>query len=173
MLVADVKKIGRIVTASYYEEIVVDSIYRKEKGTNIFGKTKYDEGKLVLIVKSEVKVGFDMSKMKAGDIKIDTVNNAKTLKVLLPPPEMWQYSKQQGVDVFEETGNWDWEDRNTLKARAEQRIIANAQNSGIIDKAKKNTKQGLEPLFKSFGFDDVKIEFKPQSSGIEIYRDKN
>lgn len=180
MVVSDVKKIGRLVTASYYEEIVIDSTYKKV-GESILGgvtapftrDTIYNEGKYVLIVKSEVKVGFDLSKMKEGDFKIDTVNNAKTLKVQLPPPEMWQYSKQQDVDVFEETGSWSWNDRNVMKARAERRIIANAQKGGIIDKAEKNAKQGLEPLFKSFGFDDVKIEFKQQSNGIEIHRDKN
>lgn len=155
-VVEEVKKIGEFTTACYYEElplcdIRVDTI--KREGLFGIGAGKsFKENEIVLVGKGRVRAGFDLSKVKEGDMDV----HGDTLEMKLPQAEMFDIIMNPSDFTTEyESGTWSHELTKPLKERAKANLEKNALDYGILQKAEESGLNRLEMLFKTFGFNTV------------------
>ncbi len=155
-VVEEVKKIGEFTTACYYEEVPlrdirIDTIEREGLFGIGAGKT-FKENEIVLVGKGRVRAGFDLSKVKDGDMNV----HGDTLEMKLPQAEMFDIIMNPSDFTTEyEKGTWSHELAKPLKERAKANLEKNAIDYGILQKAEESGLNRLEMLFKTFGFNTV------------------
>ena len=155
-VVEEVKKIGEFTTACYYEElplrdIRVDTI--KREGLFGIGAGKsFKENEIVLVGKGRVRAGFDLSKVKEGDMDV----HGDTLEMKLPRAELFDIIMNPSDFTTEyESGTWSHELTKPIKERAKADLEKNAIDYGILQKAEESGLKRLEMLFKTFGYNTV------------------
>lgn len=155
-VVEEVKKIGEFTTACYYEEVPlrdirIDTIEREGLFGIGAGKS-FKENEIVLVGKGRVRAGFDLSKVKDGDMNV----YGDTLEMKLPQAELFDIIMNPSDFTTEyEKGTWSHELTKPLKERAKANLEKNALDYGILQKAKESGLNRLEMLFKTFGFNTV------------------
>lgn len=155
-VVEEVKKIGEFTTACYYEEVPlrdirIDTIEREGLFGIGAGKS-FKENEIVLVGKGRVRAGFDLSKVKDGDMNV----HGDTLEMKLPQAEMFDIIMNPSDFTTEyEKGTWSHELTKPLKERAKADLEKNAIDYGILQKAEESGLKRLEILFKTFGFNTV------------------
>lgn len=162
-VVEEVKKIGEFTTACYYEElplrdIRVDTI--KREGLFGIGAGKsFKENEIVLIGKGRVRAGFDLAKVKDGDMDV----HGDTLEMKLPRAELFDIIMNPSDFTTEyESGTWSHELTKPLKERAKADLEKNAIDYGILKKAEESGLKRLEMLFKTFGFNTVLLTVREE-----------
>ncbi len=178
-VVTQIKKISEFTTACYFEEIVLDTNKYKifdrkvyEQGTNTWSKIKSAagiadapkytikrdstvDGRIVFIVKSKVRAGYDLSKIQDGDLEV----SGDTLSVKLPAVEIFDIiANPSDFELYHQEGTWNDGDVKKVQAGAKQRIKKDAINYGLLEKAESSGKESLISLFKTFGFSEVVIK---------------
>ncbi len=155
-VVEEVKKIGEFTTACYYEEVPlrdirIDTIEREGLFGIGAGKS-FKENEIVLVGKGRVRAGFDLSKVKDGDMNV----YGDTLEMKLPQAELFDIIMNPSDFTTEyEKGTWSHELTKPLKERAKANLEKNALDYGILQKAEESGLNRLEMLFKTFGFNTV------------------
>lgn len=158
-VIKQVRSLNRLETSSYTIEKIIDV------GTsgNKFSQLLVGD-RILLIAHGSVIAGFDLSKVKEENVKVE----GETLRVTMPPPEILVtkldsdqtrvYDRQQGLLT---KGDRNLE--SEARSEAEKVIKDAACKGGILDEASKNARNQLTSLFKSLGFKTVIIEI-PQGS---------
>ena len=150
-VVQEVKKISEFTTACYYEE----SSEKITEGKTWFGvKTDDVVDAIVLTVKCKVRAGFDLSQLAENDLVImgDTVN------IKLPVPKVFDViSNPSDYKIFEESGEWGHEEIVALQVGGKQKMLENALNSNILEKANAIGKERIVSLFTAMGFNVVNV----------------
>ena len=153
-VVQEVKKISEFTTACYYEESVLKS-EKITEGKTWFGvKTDDVVDAIVLTVKCKVRAGFDLSQLAENDLVImgDTVN------IKLPVPKVFDViSNPSDYKIFEESGEWGHEEIVALQVGGKQRMLENALNSNILEKANAIGKERIVSLFTAMGFNVINV----------------
>jgi hypothetical protein len=153
-VVQEVKKISEFTTACYYEESVLKS-EKITEGKTWFGvKTDDVVDAIVLTVKCKVRAGFDLSQLAENDLVImgDTVN------IKLPVPKVFDViSNPSDYKIFEESGEWGHEEIVALQVGGKQKMLENALNSNILEKANAIGKERIVSLFTAMGFNVVNV----------------
>ncbi len=151
-----VRSIAEISTISYKDEVVEDSIvYYDNTSDQISGNIlkmgdleywKYGirssniDRRLTLIVKGEVRYGFDLTKKQ-----IDVQHNADTIWINMPKPKILDILVFPSATViFQENGQWTDNARISLEKKA---IAQLRQNAEKLDLHKKATVQ-MEKLLR-------------------------
>lgn len=148
VVVTEIKKISKLVTACWYEDVVMSD----SKPSRYFGSDD-----LCIIVKGKVRAGYDFSKFGAEQLAV----SGDTVSVALPEPEILEVIvNPSGTEVYDESGSWSHEEIRALTNKARARLINDARSSGILDKARGSAEAQLDDLFRSMGFADVKFENK-------------
>ena len=153
-IVEEVKKISELTTACYYEE----SVLQKEK--NITKKQWFSsdvdtvKNTIVLTVFCKVRAGFDLSMLGENDlvIKGDTVN------IKLPAPKIFDViSNPSDYRIFEESGDWKHDEIVAMQVQGKKRMLQNALENNILEKANIIGKERVATLFATFGFNVVNV----------------
>ena len=158
-IVEEVKKISEFTTACYYEEFV---IHKKKLVPRSFDLQKIFtqevdsvENEIVLLVSGKVRAGFNLSKISEADFVVVS----DTLSVKLPSSEFFDVIiNPSNYEIFVETGKWSHEEIQQFQIEAKQRLLENAMQEKILDKATEVGLERLENLFKTFGFNVVNIK---------------
>lgn len=162
-VVEEVKKIGEFTTACYYEEVPlrdirIDTIKREGLFGIGAGKT-FKENEIVLIGKGRVRAGFDLAKVKDGDMNV----HGDTLEMKLPRAELFDIIMNPSDFTTEyESGTWSHELTKPIKERAKADLEKNAIDYGILQKAEESGLKRLEMLFKTFGFNTVLLTVREE-----------
>lgn len=162
-VVEEVKKIEEFTTACYYEEVPlrdirIDTIEREGLFGIGAGKS-FKENEIVLVGKGRVRAGFDLSKVKDGDMNVQ----GDTLEMKLPQAEMFDIIMNPSDFTTEyEKGTWSHELTKPLKERAKADLEKNAIDYGILQKAEESGLKRLEMLFKTFGFNTVLLTVREE-----------
>jgi len=152
-----VRSIAEISTISYKDEVVEDTIvYYKSTSEQVSGNIlkmgdldywKYGirssniDKRLTLIVKGEVRYGFDLSKHP-----IDIQHNKDTIWLNIPKPRILDVIVvPSATEIFQENGDWNDKARVTLEKKAIAQLKANAEKLNLL---KKTTSQ-MEKLLRS------------------------
>jgi len=151
-VVEEIRKISEFTSACYYEEMVLG--YKKKKN---------DE--MVLIANGKVRAGFDLSSLESDDV----MTNGDTLFIELQPAKIFDIIiNPSGYDVFVEKGKWSHKQMTTIKDDARNKLEANANAYGILDKATEYGTAKLSTIFKTFGYKEVIISIKDLNTGFQF-----
>lgn len=151
-VVEEIRKISEFTSACYYEEMVLG--YKKKK-----------KDEMVLIANGKVRAGFDLSTIKADDVII----NGDSLFVALEPAKIFDIIiNPSGYDVFVEKGKWSHNQMTTIKDDARNKLAANANAYGILDKATEYGTEKLSAVLKTFGYKEVVVSIKEPNTDFQF-----
>ena len=152
-VVEEIKKIGELTTACYYEEIAMHDT--RIDTTSILGIKRHKKNEVVLIGKGIVRAGFDLAKLTEDALTA----HGDTLEIRLPDVEVFDVIlNPSDFSIEYENGTWDNEKLKPIKAEAKKQLEANAIASGILNKANESGRKHLKSLFATFGYNEVSFE---------------
>lgn len=144
IIVKDIRSLGQIITATYYDEVVVDSVIKHP-----FPQLPLTDDHLVIIARGKVLAGLDLKGL--ADSSVTVVKD--TVRMKLPQTNIIDVIINPGDYItFEETGKWSQEGVTAVKLKAKDKITGNAINKKIIEKANTKAKTVLEDFFHAAGF---------------------
>lgn len=159
-VVRQMQALSRLETYTYLTEQVITA----ERGGSQFYNFFLGD-KLLLIASGEVIAGFDLNKLKEGDV---VVGADGSVTVTLPPAEVLVsrldntktqvYSQDTGIFTQGDPGL-----ESEARRVAEQRIVEAACDAGILSRAAEQGRIAVEGLVKSFGFAKVVVNAAPGS----------
>ena len=150
--IESIRTIAEISTVSYLDEVVMDTLETYDTDRSHFDPRKwmewYEHGikrRLTLIIKGEVKYGFDLT-----DDNYGLTSDETTITLTLPSPKVIDVivSPSQ-TEVFEEKGKWPENTRRNMEVRAKKQIEDAAQNLRLEEKAKNNAERLFEKLIQT------------------------
>ncbi|MBC7766527.1 DUF4230 domain-containing protein [Arenimonas sp.] len=150
-VVVKIQSLNRLETASFTIEKIIES----GTGKNAFENVLFGD-KILLIAHANIIAGFDFSKIKETDIKV----NGGTLTIQMPAPEIL-VSKldNEKTRVYDRKLGFLTKGNPSLEAQtrliAENSIKQDACKAGILDSATINAKKQIIILFTSVGFKEV------------------
>ena len=144
ILIKDIRSLGQVITATFYDEVVVDSVIKRQ-----FPQFPLTDDQLVIIARGKVLAGMDMKGLADSSVTVtkDTVRmqlpQTKIIDVIINPGD---------YETFQEKGKWSQEAVTAVKLKAKDKITGNAMNKKIIEKANTKAKAVLEDFFHAAGF---------------------
>lgn len=152
-VVTKIQNLARLETSSF----TIEKIIEGGREGNVFQNILYGD-KILLIAHADVVAGFDVSKIKPQDVKID----GSDLYITVPAPEIL-YSRldNEKTRVYDRKlglftkGDIDLESQARLTA--EQSIRQAACDGGILNTATENGRKQFETMFMSAGFSTVTV----------------
>ncbi len=157
-LVDQVRRIGELSSAGYYEELVLtdrDESYLAEvkRATGLNRLTGNDD--FVIICKGRVRAGYDFTKMGPDDFSV----SSDTLRLTLPPVEILDVViNPTDYELF--AGHRTHEETVGLVLQAKQRLRADAIRAGILDQAELSAESALRRLLASMGYREDVLTFR-------------
>ena len=161
-VVEQVRRIGELSSAGYYEELVLtdkDDSYLGELRRVDGIRRIAGSGDFVIICKGRVRAGFDLTKMKPADFSV----SGDTLRVTLPPVEILDVIINP-TDYEHFSGHRTHEETVGIILQAKQRLHADAVQAGVLDQAEASGVASLQRLFTSLGYREVDIILSKQLS---------
>lgn len=150
ILVKEIRSLGQVITATYHDEVVVDSTIKHP-----FPQLPVTDDKLVIIARGKVLAGMDLKLLADSSITV----SGDTVWMLLPQTKILDVIINPGdYETFQEKGKWSPEAVTAVKLSAKGKITANAYNKNIIDKANSKAKAVLEDFLHAAGFKIVLFE---------------
>ena len=149
ILIKEIRSLGEIITATFYDEVVVDSTIK-----HYFPQLPITDDRLVIIAKGKVLAGSDLTLLTDNSVTVvkDTVwlqlPPIKIIDVIINPA---------GYETFEEKGKWNAEAVTEVKLKAKRKITTEAFNKDIIETARIKVKSVLEEFLHAAGFKVVLI----------------
>lgn len=153
-IVEEVKKISELTTACYYEESVIQNEKTTTKKQWFGNEVDTVKHTIVLTVLCKVRAGYDLSMLGENDliIKGDTVN------IKLPAPKIFNViSNPSDYRIFEESGDWKHDEIVAMQVQGKEKMLQNAIDSNILEKANIIGKERVATLFATFGFNVVNV----------------
>lgn len=164
-VVEEIKKIGEFTSACYYEELVVKQSKKSdfnESGLGKLAKAITDEDmmdEIVIIANGKVRAGFDLNKLKDGDINV----KGDTLSLTLPETEIFDVIiNPSGYEIYVEDGKWSHEEVTKLVTNARKELEQNAIAYQLKKKAEEIGITKLKTLFGTFGFNTIFVNVKKE-----------
>ena len=109
----------------------------------------------MLTAKCTVRAGFDLSKLTEKGLKI--VGDSVSIK--LPIPEVFDViTNPSDYRIFEENGDWTHEEIVALQVNGKNRMLNNALDHNLLEKANTIGKERIKSLFMALGFRAVHVE---------------
>ena len=159
-VVEQVRSIGELSSAGYYEELVLT-----DKDESYLGELKRVSGlnrltgnsDFVLICKGRVRAGFDLTKVQGGDFSV----SGDTLRLTLPPVEILDVVLNPAdYELF--AGHRTHEETTGILLQAKQRLRADAVRDGILEQAELSAEGQLRRLFSAMGYREVLFTFRKE-----------
>ncbi|MBQ9660742.1 MAG: DUF4230 domain-containing protein [Bacteroidales bacterium] len=159
-LVQEVRSLGELASAGYYEELVLtdrDDTYlgelKRASGLNrLIGNSDF-----VLICKGRVRAGFDLTKIEGSDFRVA----GDTLHLVLPPVEILDVViNPADYEVF--AGHRTHEETAGIILQAKQRLRADAIQAGILQQAERSAESHLRRLFGAMGYREIRLVFRKE-----------
>jgi hypothetical protein len=153
--IESVRKIAELSTISYTDEIVVDSVEYFEELDDVSDWLDAIElsqrvlqrnikRRLTLIVKGEIKLGFDLKKHP-----IRSQQKGDTLQVELPEAQIIGINMSpSGTEIYQEQGYWKDSERRILENKARSILIRNCERFNMKQKAKEIAERLIKRLLK-------------------------
>lgn len=122
-------------------------------------KLPFTEKTFLFQVKAKVKSGIDLSLLVEEDIVVD----GKSISIKLPKPKITSKEILSYKSYYEKDGLFNevtTEDTLAALESFQDSLEEQALESGIIEKSMENTRQYVENLLFSMGFESVHVAFK-------------
>ena len=147
ILIKDIRSLGQVITATFYDEVVVDSVIKHQ-----LPELPITDDQLVIIARGKVLAGIDLKQLADTSITI----SKDTVWMQLPPTKIIDVIINPGdYETFQEKGKWSPGAVTAVKIKAKAKITANAYNKNIVEKANSKAKAVLEDFLHAAGFKAV------------------
>ena len=160
LLVDQVRRIGELSSAGFYEELVLtdrdESVLAElKRATGLNRLTGNDD--FVIICKGRVRAGFDLTKVQETDFS----TSGDTLRLTLPPVEILDVViNPTDYELF--AGHRSHEETIGIVLLAKQRLRSDAVRSGILDQAERSAAGTLRRFFSAMGYREVVVSFRKE-----------
>ena len=160
LLVDQVRRIGELSSAGFYEELVLtdrdESVLAElKRATGLNRLTGNDD--FVIICKGRVRAGFDLTKVQETDFS----TSGDTLRLTLPPVEILDVViNPTDYELF--AGHRSHEETIGIVLLAKQRLRSDAVRSGILDQAERSAAGTLRRFFSAMGYREVLVSFRKE-----------
>ena len=160
LLVDQVRRIGELSSAGYYEELVLTDrdesmLAELKRATGLNRLTGNDD--FVIICKGRVRAGFDLTKVQETDFS----TSGDTLRLTLPPVEILDVViNPTDYELF--AGHRTHEETIGIVLLAKQRLRSDAVRSGILDQAERSAAGTLRRFFAAMGYREVVVSFRKE-----------
>ena len=154
LTVEEIKKISELNTASYYEEMLLE---KRDTTKGFLHKNKH---LLAVLVKGNLKVGFDLSQISEDDISI---GDDQSIVIKLPEAKVTDIitnPSDRTIVYGEKDKHFTENDINELTNQAKTVLVNNAREEGIFEKATEQGKKELANLLKAMGYEKVTVKIK-------------
>lgn len=124
---------------------------------------KFGDRKILFSSHSTMKAGVDLSKFCADSVTVD--KKSKTITIRLPKAEVLSFHMPaENIKMeWSRTGmlrsDFTAQERNELLKQAEEAIVADAGNLGILKDAEENARMLFEALLAGSGYKKVNVLF--------------
>jgi hypothetical protein len=158
-VIVALRDLARLESAEAHMERVIDL---RDKQSRLFGLIQAEDA-MLLVASGTVVAGVDLSKLREGDVVIDEEKKRATIR--LPAPEILS-ARLDNERTFVHTRNTDVlakrkESLETeARKEAERSLKEAAQDSGVIERARKNAASTVRSLVQALGYKDVSVEFR-------------
>lgn len=164
--VTAIRDLARLETASYHMERVIDL---KQQQQALFGLVQAEDA-ILLVAAAEVRAGVDLTRMRDGDVTVDT--EARQAIIVLPAPEIFD-ARLDNERTYVHTRQTDTFARRseTLETRARRAAEADLEqaaiDAGVLERARENARTAIVTLVRALGYDDVVVRFADQHASTE------
>ena len=181
--VENIKAIGELATATWYDEMVIivqkytvkdannkdsvvvqrvkeaDEEVQDDKAKTKNKSTKKISDELVIIQKAHARVGINLVNLKPDEIQFS--QDGKSVRITLPALECLDFiMNPTDTEVFSENGDWNLENLKDAIAPAEVEMKAKMKNDqGLFDTARKGAQEVVAQLFRAAGYESVEVVF--------------
>lgn len=153
-IVEEIKKISELTTACYYEESVLQNNKFTTKKHWIGNDVDTVKHTVVLTAMCRVRAGYDLSMLGENDLIV----KGDTVDIKLPAPKIFDViSNPSDYRIFEEIGDWEHEEIVAMQVQGKERMLQNALENNILEKANIIGKERVATLFATFGFNVVNV----------------
>ena len=153
-IVQEVKKISEFTTACFYEESVIQGSKTTTKKHWYGEKIDTIKHEIVLTAKCKVRAGFDLSMLGENDLVV----KGDTVSIKLPVPKILDViSNPSDYKIFEETGDWGHEEIVAMQSERKEKVLENALEHNILEKANQIGKGRIVTLFQGLGFNVINV----------------
>ena len=151
VIVAEIKDLSRLETASYSLEKVIRAEREQEILWGAFGET------MIFVAVGEVVAGIDFARMSEADIE---VVDPDTVMVHLPEAEIFhtRVDNERSYVADRDTGlltRADPELETEVRRAAERELQAAAEESDILARANENAEVFMRGFLQELGFENV------------------
>jgi len=156
-----IRALGELTTACFFDEIVLSDSKQNAFSTSRLGSLARDNfGKdvddhLVIIAQGTVRAGIDLGEMENDDIRF----SGDTVVVRLPSPRYLDILvNPSDFEVFAESGTWTQEQVSKLEDTARQRLISEADATGLKLTAYQGAVDAVTDLMAACGYTFIRFE---------------
>ncbi len=156
--VARIKDAAKLATT----ETVIEKVVIGNKTRKVLKIFTLGEARFVCFSEARIKSGIDLKKLTKDDVKI----NGKQIELQLPPVEVINFSypfeKFRIDSTLLDNGFWvsiNVTDMEEFFRMAELDIRAQLPYMGLVETTENKTRQMMEVLLRSIGYEDIYITF--------------
>ena len=181
--IENVRAIGELVTANYYDETVsiMGKIWVKIPGGSSVGKDttvliirKLEEkeqnpdskkgNELVLIQTVHARIGVDLSELEENDLKVSEAD--KSVELILPDVKCLDFiTNPSNTEIFSEKGTWTLDDLKVAMIPASEEMRAKMNDeTRLFDTARQGVEEVVTQLFQAAGYQTVKVLFNQSNT---------
>jgi hypothetical protein len=161
VIVLETKKIAQLFSVVIYQEIVQDSTYYTTNNGLLsslnLNQNNLSTNQIIIICKGKIMAGINMDSLNSKHIYIKndsislTLPHASILESIINPSD---------IEIFDSKGNWPQHLVNEQILHAKQKMMVNALNQNIIEKADKQITVLLQQFWQAAGYKKINIIFK-------------
>ncbi|MBX3239492.1 MAG: DUF4230 domain-containing protein [Chitinophagaceae bacterium] len=162
ILVKEINELAQLCTISVYSEVVADTVAIEKKSAGElllpdfsgFSGLPVKGRRLVLVGRGRVIAGTDLKKLQSSDIIVQgdsvslTIPRAEILDAIMNPSDF---------DIFSEIGKWEPDAVTAVKVKARTRMINEALEQQVLEKADARSRMLIENFLLSVGFRKVSV----------------
>ena len=181
--IENVRAIGELVTANYYDETVsiMGKIWVKIPGGSSVGKDttvliirQLEEkeqnpdskkgNELVLIQTVHARIGVDLSELEENDLKVSEAD--KSVELILPDVKCLDFiTNPSNTEIFSEKGTWTLDDLKVAMIPASEEMRAKMNDeTRLFDTARQGVEEVVTQLFQAAGYQTVKVLFNQSNT---------
>ena len=163
-IVTKIRSLGELTTACYYDEIVLTESKQNSFSSTALGSLARDglgkdvDDHIVIIAKGTVRAGMDLLQMQPEDIRF----SGDTVFIRLPYPQYLDVIlNPSDIEVFAESGKWSHEEMTRLQESARKRLLMEADQSALKQKAYEGALEAVTDLLAASGYTYIRFDYIP------------
>lgn len=158
MTVQDVRAVGKLVTANFYDEMIIKG--DKEELVRTKDKSK---GQIVIIQRAHVRIGIDLARLKQNDIQ---VQDDTTIRITLPPVECLHFiMNPSDTDIYSESkGNnnhWSFVQLQEVLEPVKDSLEMKVNASKVMERARKGAEDIVTEFLRACGYSRIILAHAP------------